>query len=181
MSLAAAVLLVGCGNDRTSPPEIGLIKAPGGFRTVSYPAQGVSLRIPRNWRAEVGEGTRVTTLNAGFGQITVWRFARTEPLPDTRTHLDNARTSLIAQVKQRDPTFDLQSSRLIRRAGMRAVELVGLQTNQGARRKTRSLHVYANKAETIVDAYAPLRDFERVDEQTFRPVMRSLKLRAARP
>ncbi len=181
MSLAAAALLVGCGNDRTAPPDIGLISAPGGFRAVDYPKHRLSLRIPRNWRVETGAGNRVTTVSAGFGQVTVWRFERDDPLPVTRTHLDNARKALIAQVEARDPTFGVTSSRLILRSGLRAVEVVGVGTNQGRRRTTRSLHAYGRGAEVIVDAYAPPKDFQRVDEQTFRPVLRSLRLRAARP
>jgi hypothetical protein len=180
LTLAAAVVLVGCGNDRTSPPDIGLIKAPGQLRTVAYAKAGVSLKLPTNWRVEPGDGDRVTTTSAGFGQISVWRYARDEPLPETRTHLANARKALIAQIEARDPTFDLTSSRLILRPGLRAVEIVGVGTNQGARRRSRSLHAYGHGAEVVVDAYAPPADFARVDKQTFRPVLRSLKLRAAR-
>jgi hypothetical protein len=180
MSLAAAVLLAGCGNDRTAAPDVGLIKAPNRFATVSYPAHGVSLRVPVNWRKEKGDGARVATVSAGFGQITVWRYARDEPLPVTRTHLDNARKALIAQVQARDPSFDVGSSRIILRRGLRAVEIVGLGTIQGVRRRARSLHVYGRGAEVVVDAFAPPREFPRVDKQTFRPALRSLKLRAAR-
>lgn len=180
MSLAVAVVLAGCGNDRASPPDIDLIKAPGGFRPVAYPKQGLSLRVPLRWRVDPGEGNRVTTLAAGSGQISVWRFARREPLPVSRTHLDNARKALIAQVQARDPTFDLTSSRLILRPGLRAVEIVGVGTNLGVRRTTRSLHAYGRGAEVIVDAYAPPKQFARVDAQTFGPVLRSVRLRAAR-
>lgn len=180
MSLAATVLLVGCGNDRTPPPDTSVIRAPGGFRTVNYAKDGVSLRMPVKWRAEKGQDTRVATVSAGFAQITVWRFERKDPLPVTRTHLQNARKALIAQVEARDPTFDVTSSRIIRRGGLRAVELVGVGTNQGARRTTRSLHAYGRGAEVVVDAFAPPKDFARVDEQTFAPVLRSLKLRAPR-
>jgi hypothetical protein len=180
MSLVAAALLAGCGNDRTPPPDVSLIRAPGAFRTVIYPASGISLRMPTRWRAEMGEGTRVATVSTGLAQITVWRFAREEPLPVTRTHLDNARKALIDQVKARDPTFVVSSSRVILHRGLRAVEIVGVGTNQGKRRRARSLHAYGRGAEIVVDAFAPPKDFQRVDEQTFRPVLRSLKLRAPR-
>jgi len=179
--LAACVLLAGCGNERTPPPDIGVIRAPGGFRTVQFPRAGLSLDAPRKWLQSAGDGHRVATLSAGEGQIAIWRYPRSEPLPQTRAQLHATRKSLIAQVKARDPTFDLMSSRLVLRRGLRAVELVGVGTLQGVRRSIRSLHAYGHKAELVVDAFAPTKDFPRVDEQTFRPVLRSTKLRAARP
>jgi len=87
LSLAVAVALAGCGNDRTPPPGALIRPTSGGFRPVAYPKHGLSLRIPLRWRVEPGEGDRVTTLAAGNGQISVWRFARREPLPVSRTQL----------------------------------------------------------------------------------------------
>lgn len=40
----------------------------------------------------------------------------------------------------------------------------------------RSTHVYADGAEIVVDAFAPERDFRRVDAQVFRGVLRSLHI-----
>ncbi len=40
----------------------------------------------------------------------------------------------------------------------------------------RSTHVYAEGAEIVVDAFAPEKDFRRVDEQVFRPLLKSLKI-----
>lgn len=178
--LAAAVLLSGCGNDRTPAPDVSIIGAPGGFRTVQFPKAGVSLRAPAKWSQAAGEGSRLATFSAGDAQIAIWRYARTEPLPETRAQLDATRKSLIAQVRARDPTFDLTSSRLVLRSGKRAVELAGVGTNQGVQRSIRSLHTYGHKAELVVDAFAPTEDFPRVDEQTFRRVLRSARLRAPR-
>jgi nicotinamidase-related amidase len=64
--------------------------------------------------------------------------------------------------------------------GLRAVVLVGAATNQGQRRRMRSLHAYGRGAEVVVDAFAPPKVFKRVDKQTFGPVSRSLKLRTPR-
>ena len=179
--LAVAALLSGCGNDRTPPPDIGVIRAPGGWRTVQFSKAGVSLKAPVRWPSNLGQGRRIATFSAGEAQITIWRYPRTEPLPQTRAQLHATRTSLISQVKARDPTFELRSSRLVRRSGLRAVELVGVGTAQGVQRSIRSLHAYGHRAEVVVDAFAPAKDFPRVDEQTFRPVLRSTKLTAARP
>jgi hypothetical protein len=185
IAIAAAVLLAGCGNDRTKPPDVGRIPAPAGFRDQTFIKQGLFFRAPRNWRVIVGQAPQVAAVAAGNAQIAVWRYPRTEPLPETRSQLAAARKALIAQVESRDATFSLTSSRLVIKPGLRGVELVGSATNQGQRRLVRSLHAYGRKAEVVVDAFAPPRDFPRVDAQTFGPVARSLKLgepgRSAKP
>jgi hypothetical protein len=177
-SLAAAALVLGsCGNDRTAPPDVGRIPAPTGFRDQSFIKEGLYLRAPRNWRVIEGEAQyQVATVAVGDAQIGIWRYPRSEPLPQTRAQLAAARTALLAQVHNRDPTFKLRSSRLIVKKGLNGVELVGSETNQGQRRLVRSLHAYGRRAEVVVDAFAPPRDFRRVDAQTFGPVTRSLKL-----
>jgi len=176
LSLLVAVLLAGCGNSKTAAPETGLIPAPKEFRDVKYTREGVRLRAPSNWRLVPGTGSQLGTIAVGDGQIAIWRYARTEPLPLTRAQLHAARQALVAQVERRDSTFELTSSRLVIKPGLRAVELVGVQTIQGERRSLRSLHAYGRGHEVVVDAFAPPKDFARVDEQTFAPVARSLRL-----
>jgi hypothetical protein len=183
-ALAAAALVAlfaGCGNDRTPAPDIGLIPAPKGFRAAKYPAQGIDFRAPTNWRISPGEGTHVATVAIGDAQVGVWRYPRTEPLPETRAQLNAARDAVVAQIEGRDPTFKLTSTRLVLKKGIRAVEVVGVGTNltnTGVQRSVRSLHAYGQGAEVVIDAFAPPKDFARVDEQTFGPMTRSLKLRA---
>jgi hypothetical protein len=176
IAAAAAVLLAGCGNEKTAPPNIGRIPAPTGFRDQVFLKDGVFFRAPRNWRVVEGEAPQVATIAAGDAQIAVWRYRRTEPLPETRAQLKAALKALVAQVSQRDATFKLDSSRIVEKQGLRGVELIGEATNQGQRRRVRSLHAYGRKAEVVVDAFAPLTDFKRIDEETFGPVARSLKL-----
>jgi hypothetical protein len=178
---ALVALLAGCGNDRTTAPDLGIIPAPKGFRPALYPAQGIDFRAPTNWRISPGEGTHVATVAIGDAQVGVWRYPRTEPLPETRDQLDAARDAVVKQIEARDPTFKLTSTRLVLKKGIRAVEVVGVGTNltnPSVQRSTRSLHAYGEGAEVVLDAFAPAKDFARVDEQTFAPMSRSLKLRA---
>ncbi len=178
LSVVAAVLLAGCGNSQTPAPDTGLIAAPSAFRELKYPAEGITFRAPANWRVFQGVDPQLTTVAIGDAQIAVWRYKRSEPLPETRSQLHAARQALVAQVESRDKTFELTSSRLVIKKGLRAVEIVGQGTNQGERRSVRSLHAYGQGYEVVVDAFAPPKDFARVDEQTFAPVGRSLRLRA---
>ena len=176
IAVTAAVLLAGCGNEKTDPPNIARVPAPTAFRDQVFIKDGVFFRAPRNWRVIEGEPPQVATIAAGDAQIAVWRYRRTEPLPETRDQLRAAMKALIAQVSSRDATFELASSRIVVKEGLRGVELIGEATNQGQRRRVRSLHAYGRKAEVVVDAFAPLADFARIDEETFGPVTRSLKL-----
>ena len=181
--LAGAVLLAGCGNDRTPVPELGLIPTPKGFRDAEFKAQGVQFRAPTNWRIVPGAGTQLATVAIGDAQVGIWRYERSEPLPETRAQLGAARQALVAQIESRDPTFKLTSTRLVVKPGFRGVEVVGTGTNLAngsIQRSMRSLHAYGHGVEVVMDAFAPLRDFARVDEQTFGPMARSLRLTAPR-
>ena len=178
---ALAALTAGCGNERTPVPDLGAVPAPKAFREAFFDEQGIRFRAPTNWRVVPGDPPHVATVAIGTAQIAVWRYPRTEPLPETRAQLNAAREALVAQIERRDPTFKLTSTRLVVKPGIRAVEVVGTGanlTNPAAQRSMRSLHAYGRGAEVVVDAFAPPKEFARIDEQTFGPVSRSLKLRA---
>jgi len=178
----AAVLLAGCGNARTPVPELGLIPAPKDFRDAPFKAQGVQFRAPTNWRIVTGDdATQLATIAIGDAQIGIWRYERTEPVPETRAQLGAARQALVAQIERRDPTFKLTSTRLVLKPGFRGVEVIGVGTNLtngSIQRSLRSLHAFGHGMEVVMDAFAPPRDFARVDEQTFGPMARSLRLSA---
>ena len=174
--LAAAVLVAACGNDRTEPPDIGEVGRPVGFEDARFREHGVFLRAPARWRTIPGDPPQVATLATGDAQIALWRYPRMEPLPRTRAELETARDELLRAVRSRDARFDVRSTRIVIKPRLRGVEVVGTATNQGSRRGVRSLHAFAHGAEVVLDAFAPVEDFERVDEQTFAPVARSLKL-----
>jgi hypothetical protein len=179
-AVALAALLSGCGNDRAPVPDLSVVPAPKQFRETFFDAQGVRFRAPTNWRVVPGDGPQVATVAIGTAQVAIWRYERSEPLPETRAQLDAARNALVAQIRSRDPTFRLKSTRLVIKDGLRGVEVLGAGTNltnQAARRSMRSLHAYGRGAEVVMDAFAPPKQFRRIDEQTFAPMARSLKLR----
>lgn len=179
--LAAAALLAACGNDETDAPDLGRIAAPGGFEDSRFASAGIFLRTPVSWQTRRPDVRyQVATLASGNGQIALWRYPRSEPLPETRPQLQSARDELVEAVKARDGKFDVTSTRVVLKPGIRAVEIVGVGRSQGEERKVRSLHAYAHEGEVVIDAFAPVEEFARVDEQTFAPLTRSLRLNPPR-
>jgi hypothetical protein len=136
----------------------------------------VRFLAPKGWLVNEGEGTQVYTISTGEATIAIYRYPRTEQTPRTRTQLDQAADLLVGAAKARDSTFtELKRGRL-KVDGHPAVQLRGTETIVGRPRMVRSTHVYTRRAEIVVDAFAPAKDFRRVDEQVFRPLLKSLKI-----
>jgi hypothetical protein len=175
---AAIALAAGCGNERTPVPEVSAPEPPQGRRIVDLPQDGITYRAPGNWRDVARADPLVGGVQSRRGTLAIWRYPRTQPLPDTTVKLRRVRDLLVERVRARDPTFELARSRLTRRGGARAIELTGAQTVAGRRVQVHSAHVFGEGAEVVLDAYAPPADFARVDRTVFEPLLSSLELRA---
>lgn len=172
--LVVALILAGCGNARTPPPNIDHAVAPAGERPIELEDAGVAFTAPANWQSVPPIGALVGGVKSKTATVNVWRYPRDEPLPKSRAALDAARQRLVEQVKAKDPTAILRRRKL-RRHG---VELVGTQTIAGTPVGIRSVHLFKAGAEVVVDAYAPPDDFDRVDATVFRPLLKTLKVTA---
>ena len=183
--LVLAVLLAcvgaGCGNDRTKPPETQAPDPPAGAREDRYPKAGITFTAPGNWPQLQEQGLRIGGIQSKRATLAIWRYPRTEPLPNTDAELREVERLLIERVKQRDPTFTLQESKRLERGGARAIELIGRQTAAGLPYGVRSSHVFFAGHEIVFDAYAPPEFFSRVDASVFVPLLESLKLKRPRP
>jgi hypothetical protein len=174
--LLAAALLAGCGEQRTRAPDVTHAVAPKCCVDAVLRGQGISYKRPRNWDQLAAAGALVGGVTSRTATVAVWRYPRTEPLPQDRAALEQAQTLLLDRARQRNPTFTLRQSRITQLAGAPAIELTGSQTSAGFAYDVRSAHVFKAGAEVVVDAYAPSGDFRRVDRQVFRPLLASLKL-----
>lgn len=181
LTLAAATFVAGCGNDRSLPPDVMTPGPPLGSNPVSYDAAGLDFQAPAGWTVQPGEPPLVVTITTGRAAITIFRFPRPDvPLPKTPAALDAAAEALAGAARIRDPTFvELKRARL-RVDGRPAVVLRGTETIDGQPRTVRSTHVYAFGGEIVVDAIAPAAAFKRVDAETFRALVRSLRIRKPR-
>jgi hypothetical protein len=128
------------------------------------------------WQARPGRAPLVTSFTSGQGSISIFRYPRIEPLPRTRAELGAATDQLVAAAKARDPSFRETRRSRTRVDGARAIVVRGTERVAGQLREVRSTHIFTRGAEVVVDAFAPPGQFDRVDEQVFRPLLRSLEI-----
>lgn len=176
LSLAPAVLVAGCGNDRTEPPDLKRPRPATAFVTARYPAAGVSFAVPKDWTVTPGRAPLLATFTAGRVTVAAWRYPRTEPLPRTPAELRAARDALVAAAKARDPSFTVTKAKGTRAAHHPAVVIVADETVAGQPRTVRSTHVYAAGGEVVIDAFAPPADYAKVEGPVFRRVVRTLRI-----
>jgi hypothetical protein len=174
--LVAVLALAGCGSGKDKSPDASSIPTGGGTVAVKYPAAGIRFRAPQDWRRQAGKAPLVAAVQTGQATIAVWRYPRAEQLPVTHGSLQAAKQALLAQIKKRDPTFKVQKAKLLHVGPKRAVQVLGVGQINGNARMIRSTHIYTQKAEYVVDAYAPETVFARVDRGVFAPVLESLEI-----
>ena len=174
--LALVAAVAGCGNKRQHAPNVTTTSQAFGFVPQALPTQGLSFERPREWRYLPGTAPLLATMTSGLTTIAVWRYPRTEPLPATSGELDIARDALVAAAKARDPSFKVIKAKGTRAAHHPAVVIEADETIAGQPRRVRSTHVYGNGSEIVVDAFAPLDVYPKVEDPIFRRVVRSLTL-----
>src|SRR4051812_902786 len=177
LALTAAVLAAfaaGCGGD-TSSTTTTAARATGQF-----PQAGVSFTPPADWSVDAGSGHLVATAQAGQAAVAVWRYPRTETLPQSRLELQAARDALVKASRTRDASFEQIKTAATTIAGQPAVQIRAREHIAGQPRTVRSTHIYAHGAEYVIDAYADADSFRQVDAQVFRPLLRSLHVASPR-
>lgn len=173
----ALTTLAGCGNDRQVPPDVATPGPAFGSEAASYPGAGLTLpRVPAGWARIAGQAPAVVTIATGEAAVGIFRYPRTEPLPVTKAQLDAAVTQLVAAAKARDPTFTEIKRARTTVDGRPAVTVRGTETIDGQPRTVRTTHIYAFGAETVIDAFAPAKDFRRVDAEVFRPLVAAARI-----
>jgi hypothetical protein len=176
ISLAAAIAVGGCGSDRKKAPDVTRSSGAFGWITVSLPEQGETFERPKEWHYTPGTAPLLATMTSGEATIAVWRYPRTEPLPETDEELTLARDALVGAAKTRDKTFEETKAKATRAAHHPAVVIVANETVAGHARVVRSTHVYGEGGEVVVDAFAPPGVFPKLEDPIFRRVVRSLKI-----
>ena len=173
---AAALTLAACGRERIEPPDTVHPATPTGKAPEAFPQAGLFLDRPGNWPFRAGRPPLVASATSGTATVALWRYLRSEPLPRSQAALNTAQDALEQAVKARDPSFVLEKGTNVKVDGAPGVELLGTETIGGRKLRVRSTHVYAKGAEVVLDAYAPVEEFARVDGEVFTPIGDSLKI-----
>ena len=172
----AAVAAAGCGRERLAVPDVERPVVGEGTIPQAFPSEGVTFAAPGSWSLSIGRPPLLVQTSSGSATIAVWRYERTEPLPEDDRELEAAQEALLEAVRGRDRTYRAMSTERRRVDGAPAVELVGEQRVAGRARRVRSTHVYAHGAELVIDQSSEPADFARLDAAIFRPLLRSLRV-----
>lgn len=176
LALAGLSLAPGCGSEKSKPPVVTTPGPPIGTNPERFPGAGLAFRAPAGWNVTPGQPPLVATVSTGRATIAIFRYPRSEPLPKTPADLNAAADALAGAAKIRDASFAELKRGHLEVDRQPAVVLRGTETVDGQPRTVRSTHVYGFAGEVVVDATAPAADFKRIDDQAFRPLVRSLRL-----
>lgn len=171
-----ATLAAGCGNERTPVSELAVVSPSAQTTTFDYPSAGLSLDLPRNFRVEEAKRPGVFRATFGGSVLAAYAYRRREELPDSQRELDQALQRLKKAAQERSPSLRIARSRTLEVNGARAVELLGSQTISRARVRTRSLHIFKDQAEYVIELLAPPRDFEKLDARVSEAIDDSLEV-----
>jgi hypothetical protein len=176
--LTLAVLGAGCGNHRQRVPDVTGSPKPAKATQLDYPGAGVSFTAPRNWYQGGGPEPLVVALASGRAGVAVWRYPRKEPIPKTKSELEQAQANLSDAVQGRDRSVHIENTRVVDVNGAKGIQVVATERIAGQPRRVRSTHFFDRRAENVFDAYAPPADFARLDGSVFQPLIQSVRLRA---
>jgi hypothetical protein len=175
--ICTVALLAGCGNTRTPVPDV---RAPAAATTVTgggFPRVGISFFYPSNWQLTPTPLPLDVTISSGSAVIALWRFPRTGPAPRGRPALALARDRLVAAARTKDRALILIRSKVTRVDRTPAIVVDTIQRIDGAKRRVRSLHIFAPGREIVLEEYTPPADFHAVDHDVFSPLNRSIVVR----
>jgi hypothetical protein len=173
--LVALLLLAGCGNERSEPPDLENVAGGAAYERFTSAGGAVSFRHPVSWRATDAESPQVAQVGTGGALVAIYAYPRTD-LGDDPASVRRQRERLIASLRERAPGFLVTGSEVIRVDGVPAVEILGRGTIGGRPVETRAVHVFEQAAEYVIDAYARAGEFERANRIGFGPLISSLQL-----
>ncbi len=175
MLIALALGATACGNDGPTAPDLSALGKPG--KTAEFKSGDGSLRFrhPKSWVVAGGQAPQVATLASGSALAAIYAYPR-EDLGTDPAAVEASRKRIIASLEVRAPGFLLQGSEITRVDGSPAVEIRGRGLVGGTVVRTRSVHVYKDATEWVIDAYARPASFRAANRIAFEPLLRTARL-----
>jgi hypothetical protein len=174
-AIPALLACAGCGNARSQPPGLAGLGPPVSLVNFTVPGGDVSFGRPSSWIVSAGAPPQLAQISSGSAVATVYAYPRTD-LDLSAAGAEASRRRLIASLQRRDPSFEVQSSRVRKVDGAEAVEIIGTGRIAGHRVQTESTHVYKGAAEYVIDAYARPKFFAQARTEAFDPMLATLRL-----
>jgi hypothetical protein len=168
-------LWAGCGNERNQPTGLSKLGKP--MSLVNFTALGgdVSFGRPSTWSVTTGNLPQVAQISSGGAVATVWAYPRSD-LPTDPASAEASRQRLLASLRERAPSFEVERSRVLEVDGAPAVVIVGRGRIAGHPVKAKSVHVYKGDAEYVIDAYARPDQFRQAETEAFDPLQATLRI-----
>ena len=173
---ASASLLAACGEEPDDPPPVFQVKAPQGRKQADFPRVGMALEHPANWKLRRRDAPGVFELVSGQAIVAGWAYPREEPLPETDAELEGAKDRLVEAILARDPDYRVRSAAVTQVADVPAIDVEGEQRLSRRDLRTRSVHVFAGDVEYVIEAIAPLNDYDVVEQRVMGPLLDSLEV-----
>ncbi len=173
--LALALGAAACGNQRAEPPNLARLGKPGDEQRFEALDHSVSFRYPGSWVASGAQPPTVASLGSGSALAAIYAYPRRDLSTDP-AGVESARKRIIASLQERDPGFLIAGTRILTIDGSPAVEVRGRGAIAGKPVRTRSVHVYKDSVEWVVDAYATPARFAAANRIAFGPMLASIHL-----
>lgn len=172
---ALAVASGGCGNARSQPTGLSQLGQQVSLVNFTAPSGDVSFGRPSTWSVTGGALPKVAQISSGGAVATVFAYPRTD-LPADPVGAEASRERLLVSLRERAPSFEVDSSRVREVDGAIAVEIIGHGRIAGHPVRTKSVHVYKGAAEYVIDAYARPKLFRRAETEAFNPLLATIRL-----
>jgi hypothetical protein len=165
----------GCGNERSQPTGLSDLAPQVSLVSFTGPSGDVSFGRPTSWSVVSGGLPQVAQISSGSAVASVYAYPRTDLSVDGAA-VEGLRQRLLGSLRQRAPSFDVESSRVTEVDGAPAVEIIGRGRIAGHPVRTKSIHVYKGAAEYVIDAYARPDLFRRARTEGFDPMIATISL-----
>jgi hypothetical protein len=172
--IACALFLTACGKGQEPPRRVFEVKAPKGQKHADFSDEGMEFDRPGNWRLRPSSHPAVFELTSGQATIAGWAYPREEDLPESDEQLEAAKGRLLDAIEDRDSDFQVASAETTDVAGAPAIEVRGEQVISKRRLATRSVHVFENGTEYVIEALEPPADRNLVETRVLEPLLDSL-------